>query len=58
MPGYVDEQEIRSIARFVASIDPEIPWMEITAIKFAGNFKSLSRSLKSSYLTSLRQKTG
>jgi pyruvate formate lyase activating enzyme len=26
VPGYIDEQEIRSIARFVASIDPKIPY--------------------------------
>jgi pyruvate formate lyase activating enzyme len=26
VPGYIDEQEIRSIAGFVASIDPEIPY--------------------------------
>jgi pyruvate formate lyase activating enzyme len=26
VPGYIDEQEIRSLSRFVASIDPEIPY--------------------------------
>ena len=26
VPGYVDEEEIRLIARFIASIDPEIPY--------------------------------
>ncbi len=26
VPGYIDEAEIRSIARFVASIDPHIPY--------------------------------
>lgn len=26
VPGYIDEEEIRSLARFIASIDPEIPY--------------------------------
>jgi pyruvate formate lyase activating enzyme len=26
VPGYIDEQEVRSIARFIASISPEIPY--------------------------------
>jgi len=26
VPGYIDEQEIRSIASFVVSINPEIPY--------------------------------
>ncbi len=26
VPGYIDEQEVRSIARFVASVSPEIPY--------------------------------
>jgi len=26
VPGYIDELEIRSIARFIARIDPEIPY--------------------------------
>lgn len=26
VPGYVDEKEIRSIARFISSLDPEIPF--------------------------------
>ncbi len=26
VPGYVDEKEVRSIARFISSIDPEIPY--------------------------------
>jgi pyruvate formate lyase activating enzyme len=26
IPGYIDEEEIRNIARFIASIDPEIPY--------------------------------
>ncbi|MDM7935551.1 MAG: radical SAM protein [Methanothrix sp.] len=26
VPGYIDEKEVRSIARFVASIDPETPY--------------------------------
>ncbi len=26
VPGYIDEQEVRSIARFVASMSPEIPY--------------------------------
>ncbi|HSD57800.1 MAG TPA: radical SAM protein [Methanotrichaceae archaeon] len=26
VPGYVDEEEVRSIARFIASISPEIPY--------------------------------
>jgi pyruvate formate lyase activating enzyme len=26
VPGYIDEEEIRGIARFIASIDPEIPY--------------------------------
>jgi pyruvate formate lyase activating enzyme len=26
VPGYVDEQEIRNISRFIASVDPEIPY--------------------------------
>jgi pyruvate formate lyase activating enzyme len=26
VPGYVDEEEVRSIARFVASLDPDIPY--------------------------------
>ncbi len=26
VPGYVDEAEVRGIARFIASINPEIPY--------------------------------
>jgi pyruvate formate lyase activating enzyme len=26
VPGYIDEEEVRSIARFIASIDPDIPY--------------------------------
>jgi pyruvate formate lyase activating enzyme len=26
VPGYIDEEEVRSIARFVASVNPEIPY--------------------------------
>jgi pyruvate formate lyase activating enzyme len=26
VPGYIDEEEIRNIARFIASIDPDIPY--------------------------------
>jgi len=26
VPGYIDEEEVRSIARFIASVDPDIPY--------------------------------
>jgi len=26
VPGYIDEQEIRSIAKFIASVSPDIPY--------------------------------
>jgi pyruvate formate lyase activating enzyme len=35
IPGYVDSREVRSIARFIASIDPEIPY---SLLGFAPHF--------------------
>jgi pyruvate formate lyase activating enzyme len=35
VPGYVDETEVSSIAAFIASIDPQIPYI---LLAFAPNF--------------------
>ncbi len=36
VPGYVDEQEVRPIAKFIASLDPDIPY---SLLGFHGDFE-------------------
>ncbi len=47
VPGYIDEEEVRSIARFIASINPEIPYSLLAFYPcfYMGDLPSTPRAL-------------
>jgi pyruvate formate lyase activating enzyme len=57
VPGYIDEQEIRSLAGFVASIDPEIPYSLLAYYPqfYMADLPLVPRSLAQSCLEAARE---
>ena len=57
VPGYIDEHEIRSISRFVASISPEIPYglLAFSPQYYMADLPFVSRSLAKRCLATARE---